>query len=930
MDKLYLHLHNANKNFKKQFLSTGLILFFIVHPGTRATAQCIPAPTVNTVASQVVCNKAATTTIVFSGTATSYNWTNSDASIGLASAGTGNILSFTALNGTASPVTATVTATPVAGACTGTPVSFTITVNPSPAVVVTPVTSCGTVAGGPGPCNPITASGADSYTWSPFTGLYTNCTFTIPYTGANVATVYAAPQGYTAYSVTGTTAATGCLNTAKAFINYTPVAPVVTPASVFMCLNDAPVKLKVVAPTSTIQFCSGPVNIPVPDNNVAGASGNVTVTGVPAGCPVSAVFVNINMTHTRIGDMVFVLKAPNNQVLNLDYRIGATGNSAATSGFINTTFSSNGTAALSTGTSPYTGVFKADAQTGAAGGLGVPGPTGMLPTVTNWAALLSIPNGNWTLGFYDAATGETGTLTSWCLSLTYSCSSNVTTTAAVWSPLAGLFIDAAATIPYTGNTTDSVWVKPAPAGVYTYQVVNQGLPLPPVAFSNSSAITIPAGGAATTYPANLTVSGLPATGVTIKSVVLNNFSHTRSEDVDIVLQSPTGQNMILMSDVGSGSSTNATYTFMDSGPAMSITAANATGTYKPTNNGTPDNFPAPGPGAISQAAPAINTFTGNFNGTWKLFVLDDDGTADQGAIAGGYTINFDLGSPGCTSTPRTVVVTVGMPATITTQPVNLAVCTDKVASFTVVAAGTGLTYQWQVTTNGGATYLNITDGGVYSGATTATLSITAPPLSMSGYRYRVIINGSSACTATVSNSATLTVNPLPVITIYSHPYHKLLPGLSTTISSIVAPNAAATYTWLHDGSVVAGATADTFLVDFNNIGLYQLRVTDINGCTSLSDTMSIRDSAHGKMFVFPNPSGGRFQLRFYNAPNTASPRTLTVYDNTGQRLITRSYTQTMSYERIDIDVRSNGKGLYWIELTDKDGKRLGLSRLLVQ
>ncbi|MGG9962482.1 T9SS type A sorting domain-containing protein [Ferruginibacter sp. SUN106] len=929
MDKLYLHLHNANNNFKKQFLSFGLLLFLLLHSGTRAAAQCIPAPTVNAVTNQAACNKALTTAIIFTGTATSYNWVNTTTSIGLGASGTGDIVAFTALNATATPVVATITVTPVTGACTGTPISFTITVNPSPVVAVTPIASCGTVAGGPGPCNPITASGADSYTWSPVTGLYTNCAFTIPYTGGNVATVYAAPAAYTTYSVTGITAATGCTNTATAFVNYTPPAPVVSPAAVFMCQGGAPVKIKVVPPTGTNQFCSGPVNIPVPDNTVAGASSSIAVTTNPS-CFITGVSVNINMSHTRIGDMIFVLKAPNSQVLSLDYRLSATGNTAASSGFTNTTFSSNGIVALSTGTSPYTGVFRPDAQTAAAGGLGLPGPAGMVPSATNFAQLLSVPNGNWTLGFYDAATGETGTLTSWCISFTYSCGTGVATTQAVWSPMAGLFYDYAATLPYTGLAIDSVWTWPSPSGVYTYQVVTQALPTPSVAFTNPTAISIPVGGAATAYPASLPVSGLPATGVSIRSIVLNNFNHTKSEDVDIVLQSPTGQNMILMSDVGSGATANATYTFMDSGPAMSITAPNATGTYKPTNNGTPDNFPAPGPGSITQTAPAINTFTGNLNGTWKLFVLDDDGTADQGTIAGGYTINFDLGSPPCTSLPRSVVVTVGLPTTIVTQPVNQSVCTDKVASFTVVAGGTGLTYQWQVTTNGGVTFLNITDGGVYSGATTATLTITAPPISMSGYRYRVIINGSVACATVVSNAATLTVNPLPVIVIYTHPYHKLLPGLTTTLASIVTPNAAAAYTWFHDGLVVPGATADTLLVDFNNIGLYQLRVIDINGCTNVSDTMSIRDSALGKMFVFPNPSSGRFQVRYYNTPNTASPRTLTVYDNTGQRTITRSFTQTISYERLDIDVRSHGKGLYWVELTDKDGKRLGLSRLLVQ
>ncbi|MBK9484998.1 MAG: hypothetical protein IPO01_07225 [Chitinophagaceae bacterium] len=50
-------------------------------------------------------------------------------------------------------------------------------------------------------------------------------------------------------------------------------------------------------------------------------------------------------------------------------------------------------------------------------------------------------------------------------------------TPAVWTPAAGLFSDPAALIPYVaGTAVDSVWVRPVPAGVYTYQVTTSGIP----------------------------------------------------------------------------------------------------------------------------------------------------------------------------------------------------------------------------------------------------------------------------------------------------------------------------------------------------------------------------------------------------------------------------------------------------------------------
>jgi PKD-like domain len=95
-----------------------------------------PTPTVNQPASELLCNGSATTAVTFTGTVagTVYSWTNNTTGIGLAASGTGNIPSFTAINTTNAPVTATITVIPSAAGCAGTPVSFTITVNPTPTV----------------------------------------------------------------------------------------------------------------------------------------------------------------------------------------------------------------------------------------------------------------------------------------------------------------------------------------------------------------------------------------------------------------------------------------------------------------------------------------------------------------------------------------------------------------------------------------------------------------------------------------------------------------------------------------------------------------------------------------------------------------------------------------------------------------------------
>ena len=164
-------------------------------------------------------------------------------------------------------------------------------------------------------------------------------------------------------------------------------------------------------------------------------------------------------------------------------------------------------------------------------------------------------------------------------------------------------------------------------------------------FTNSNSITIPnsasAFGAASLYPSPITVSGVgpQLTGISIK---LNNFSHFYPADVDILLVGPGGQNVMLMSDVGTFFPvSNLTFTFDNvSGTSMPSGSQLASGTFTPTNFdpvGDVDGFPAPAPlvGPYgSSFAPFIGT---NPNGAWSLYIVDDV-AGNNGQLAGGWSI----------------------------------------------------------------------------------------------------------------------------------------------------------------------------------------------------------------------------------------------------------------------------------------------------
>ena len=92
---------------------------------------------------------------------------------------------------------------------------------------------------------------------------------------------------------------------------------------------------------------------------------------------------------------------------------------------------------------------------------------------------------------------------------------------------------------------------------------------------------------------------------------------------------------------------------------------------------------------------------------------------------------------------------------INVPPTNQTVCAGSPAIFAVDAAGDGLTYQWQMSTDGGATFANISDTATNASYTNLVAVVTDP-----SYQYQVIVSSSSSPPVTTpSPAAVLTVNP---------------------------------------------------------------------------------------------------------------------------------------------------------------------------
>ncbi|MBS1683509.1 MAG: cadherin-like beta sandwich domain-containing protein [Bacteroidetes bacterium] len=160
----------------------------------------------------------------------------------------------------------------------------------------------------------------------------------------------------------------------------------------------------------------------------------------------------------------------------------------------------------------------------------------------------------------------------------------------------------------------------------------------------------------------------------------------------------------------------------------------------PTGTITPAANPACGSTTLTYSSPSTSLYwetstsgTSTTSPTTSAYTLSSSGTMYVRAISSGCP------SAGYVSS---AAITINTNTSITTQPATTYTNVGASASLSVVAAGTGLTYQWQ---KGG---VNIT------GATSSTYTIASAVLADSG-SYRVVVTGT--CGSVTSNTVTLYV-----------------------------------------------------------------------------------------------------------------------------------------------------------------------------
>jgi hypothetical protein len=281
-----------------------------------------------------------------------------------------------------------------------------------------------------------------------------------------------------------------------------------------------------------------------------------------------------------------------------------------------------------------------------------------------------------------------------------------------------------------------------------------------VEFCNTTPINTQFGaGPANPYPSSITVSGLTGTVTDVNVRLLgittagdnNNPPEHWVEDVDVMLSSPDGRNAVIMSDAGgtnnetSGpvSGVNLTLDDQAANPLPPDTALSS-GTFRPVDDDDDvapqagfeqDVFASPAPAPSGNTA--LSTFNGaEPNGTWNLWVVDDQTQATT-SFTGGWCIDIlttggggttsTTGGPTTTTTAPTTTTTAG-PTTTTTAPTTT---TTAGPTTTTTAPTTTTTTVVSTTTTSPATTTTIAPTTTTSSPTTTVVgptTTTTPPV----------------------------------------------------------------------------------------------------------------------------------------------------------------------------------------------------------
>ena len=393
-------------------------------------------------------------------------------------------------------------------------------------------------------------------------------------------------------------------------------------------------------------------------------------------------------------------------------------------------------------------------------------------------------------------------------------------------------------------------------------------PAAAVTFSNTTALstTPPACGGppgqANVYPSTIAVSGLTGT-LSDVNVTLHGMTWWEG-DFEILLVGPAGgsQNLVLVSDAGTGDVSNFTLTLDDSaaaflpqGGAWGAPTTGGTATAKPTDylefvtSTVPaDTYPAPAPSPVNSPGPTgsatlSSVFGGiNPNGTWSLYFVTDVCDVPGELISGGWSLDITTVAAATTSTSVTSSVnpsTTGQSVTFTaTVTSNGSPVTSGTVTFTEGA--TTLASNVPLNASGQASFStsSLAEG---NHVITATYNGTASFATSNGSLNQRVDNATVVTGNVYCNTGPITT-PVTIGTATPYPSNITVSGAATTMAKVAVTLKNVSHAYPDDFDVLlVGPTGQNLVLvsDAGNPGASPPGATNV--------TVNFDDAAAGQL-----------------------------------------------------------------------------------
>ena len=369
------------------------------------------------------------------------------------------------------------------------------------------------------------------------------------------------------------------------------------------------------------------------------------------------------------------------------------------------------------------------------------------------------------------------------------------------------------------------------------------------------------------------------------------------------------------STITAGANTNSiTVTHGTTSGNVSVTGTNSCGNGGTSTQAITVN-PAPVPTLSGQSNLCVNsgyyyytTQPGFTNYTWTV---SSGGTINYGGgintvqvswnTEGAQSVSVNYANSfGCMAgTPAVLPVTVnGLPAAAGTITGTPTVCSGTMGvSYSVGTIANAMTYVWTIPQ--GAT--------IASGSGTNTITIDwntiSGPQTISVYGNNLCGNG------TTSPSYAVTVNPIPPAPVVTNNGY-------TAVSDAPAGNQ-----WYFNGTLIAGATDQTYDATLNGTGFYWSVVT-LNNCSS--DTSNhkyivvtgINEPKTGTISVYPNPNDGQFTVKISSIKQASF--NISVVNNMGVKIKEISDIVVKGNIEKNIDLRPVPAGIYSVVIKNSE------------